>query len=186
MSPNRNGDLNKEEIEIKLKNYLGADTILWVNHGYLAGDDTDSHIDTLVRFAPHDTLLYVGTDDETDEHYEELSAMKEDLRNFKTKDGSPYHLIEMPLPDPIYDESGERLPATYANFLILNNAVLMPVYGQKDKDELAAQILKIAFPNHIIETVDCRALIRQHGSLHCATMQLPYEVLSLCETPQIN
>lgn len=183
LSPNRNGDLSREQIESKLCECLGARQVLWVNHGYLAGDDTDSHIDTLARLAPDDTILYVGTDDKSDEHYEELQAMKEDLMSFRTFDGNPYHLVELPLPDPIYDDEGQRLPATYANYLVLNDAVLMPVYGQPHKDDLAAQILRIVFPGHKIERIDCRALIQQHGSLHCATMQLPYEILSLCETP---
>ena len=184
LSPNRNGDLTREEVEKKLCEYLGASRVLWVNHGYLAGDDTDSHIDTLARLAPNDTILFVGVSDQSDEHYVELAKMKEDLSAFRTAEGIPYHLIELPLPDPIYDEDGCRLPATYANFLILNDAILMPTYGQKNKDELALQIMQNAFPEYKIETIDCRALIRQHGSLHCATMQLPFEVLSLCETPE--
>lgn len=186
MSPNRNGDLDHDEIEQTLKACLGVNRVLWLDHGALEGDDTDSHIDTLARFAANDTIVYVGTDDKTDSHYDELSRMRKDLRSFRTADGKPYNLIELPLPDPIYDEDGNRLPATYANFLILNEAVLMPTYGQECKDRLAAQILKTAFPNHTIETVDCRAFIRQHGSLHCATMQLPYEILSSCPTPSVS
>jgi len=186
MSPNRNGDLDRDSIEKKLKAYLGVNRILWLGHGTLDGDDTDSHIDTLARFVANDTIVYVGTDDKNDSHFDELARMREDLLAFRTVDGQPYHLIELPLPDPIYDEDGNRLPATYANFLILNDAVLMPIYGQERKDRLAAQILKIAFPNHTIETVDCRALIEQHGSLHCATMQLPYEIISLCPTPSAS
>ncbi len=186
MSPNRNGDMSRADIEKYLKDTLNIERVLWVDHGALEGDDTDSHIDTLARFAPDDTILYVGTDDETDSHYDELRRMLDDLKSFRTADGRPYHLIELPLPDPIRDAEGNRLPATYANFLILNDAVLMPTYDQPRKDRLAAQILKIAFPNHTIETVDCRALIEQHGSLHCATMQLPYEILSVCPTPYVS
>lgn len=171
MSPNRNGDLTKGEIEHKLCETFGADRVLWLDHGALAGDDTDSHIDTLARLAPENTILYVGCDDRDDEHYEELKKMEAQILSLKRKDGMPYNCIALPLPDPIYDEDGERLPATYANFLILNKAVLVPVYGQKRKDELALQMMKIVFPDHEIIGIDCNALIKQHGSLHCVTMQ---------------
>lgn len=179
MSPNRNGDLSKSEIEHKLRNVLGVDHILWLDHGALAGDDTDSHIDTLARLAPHDTIVYVGCDDSEDEHYDELRRMKSQLMELRTKEGCPFNLVELPLPDAIYDEDGERLPATYANFLILNDVILLPVYAQPKKDFLALQILKIAFPEHDIIQVDCRALIKQHGSLHCVTMQVPDDILPI-------
>lgn len=185
MSPNRNGEMSQEDIESYLKENLGAKQVLWVNYGYLSGDDTDSHIDTLARLAPGDTIIYVGTNDKSDEHFGELHKMKEELMNFRNLAGQPFNLLELPLPDPIYDEDGCRLPATYANYLVLENVLFMPIYNQVEKDELAKQILQIAFPEHIIEQVDCTALIQQHGSLHCATMQLPYEILSLCETPKI-
>ena len=99
--------------------------------------------------------------------------MEEQILSFRRPDGLPYNVVALPLPDPIFDEDGMRLPATYANFLILNDAVLLPVYNQPKKDFLAAQMLKIAFPDHEIISIDCRALIRQHGSLHCVTMQYP-------------
>ena len=171
MSPNRNGDLSKEEIEQRLRETLGAERVMWLDHGALAGDDTDSHIDTLARLAPEDTILYVGCDDQEDMHYEELKKMEEQVLALRRENGMPYNCIALPLPDAIYDEDGERLPATYANFLILNDAVLVPIYGQKRKDELALQMMKIVFPNHEIVGIDCNALIKQHGSLHCVTMQ---------------
>jgi len=179
LSPNRNGDLSREQIELYLGESLGAKRVLWVNHGYLAGDDTDSHIDTLARLAPDDTILYVRCDNPADEHYKELSLMEQDLKAFRTAAGQPYNLVALPLPDPIYDEDGERLPATYANFLITDNAILLPTYGQPDNDRLASQIMQIAFPDRNVITVDCRPLIRQHGSLHCVTMQLPKEILPI-------
>ncbi len=178
LSPNRNAALTKEQIQSYLKERFNARQILWLEHGALAGDDTDSHIDTLARFAPHDTIIYVGCDDSEDEHYQELQAMKRELMDMRTLDGMPFNLIELPLPDPIYDENGNRLPATYANFLATPNAVIMPVYGQPMKDRLAEQIVQIAFNTPVI-TVDCNALIRQHGSLHCVTMQLPQQILSI-------
>lgn len=177
LSPNRNGDLSKEEIEQVLSSTFGVKNILWLDYGFLEGDDTDSHIDTLARIAPNDTIVYVGTNDEADVHYEALQSMKHQLMQFTTQDGNPFNLIELPLPDAIYDEDGYRLPATYANFLIMNKSVIMPIYNQPQKDLLATQIMQIAFPNHKIITVDCNALIKQHGSLHCVTMQLPKEIL---------
>ncbi len=177
LSPNRNGDLSKEEIEQVLSSTFGVKKILWLDYGFLEGDDTDSHIDTLARIAPNDTIVYVGTNDEADVHYEALQSMKHQLMQFTTQDGNPFNLIELPLPDAIYDEDGYRLPATYANFLIMNKSVIMPIYNQPQKDLLATQIMQIAFPNHKIITVDCNALIKQHGSLHCVTMQLPKEIL---------
>ncbi len=179
LSPNRNGEMSRDDIERYLVRQFGLNKVLWLDYGYLAGDDTDSHIDTLARLAPDDTILYVGCDDEADEHYDELSSMKHQLMQFRTVDGCPFNLVELPMPDAIYDEEGQRLPATYANFLILNRSILMPSYVQPRKDELAAKILKIAFPDHEVKMIDCRALIKQHGSLHCVTMQVPREILPI-------
>ena len=179
LSPNRNGEMSRDEIGRYLADRFNLDKVLWLDHGYLAGDDTDSHIDTLARLVPDDTIIYVGCDDTADEHYESLLAMKRQLAGMTTKEGTPFNLIELPLPDAVYDEDGMRLPATYANFLILNESVLMPSYGQPKKDLLASQILKIAFPGREIRMIDCRALIKQHGSLHCVTMQLPENTLPI-------
>lgn len=179
LSPNRNGAMSRDEIEEYLKSRFGLDRVLWLDYGALEGDDTDSHIDTLARLAPNDTILYVGTDDVTDSHYDELNKMKLQLQSFVTASGQPYNLIELPLPDAVYDEEGNRLPATYANFLIMNHSILMPVYRQPQKDELAAQIIKIAFPDHQVVKIDCSVLIKQHGSLHCVTMQVPETILPI-------
>jgi agmatine/peptidylarginine deiminase len=177
-APNRN-DENRGQLEASLKTYFWAERVLWLNHGYLAGDDTDSHIDTLARFCPDDTIAYVQCLDEQDEHFSALKAMEADLQSFRTPEGEPYRLLPLPLPRPIHDEDGERLPATYANFLILNEAVLMPTYGQPDLDAQAQEVLAQAFPGREIVGIDCRPLIRQHGSLHCVTMQYPQEVFRL-------
>ncbi|WP_304683469.1 agmatine deiminase family protein [uncultured Muribaculum sp.] len=179
LSPNRNGAMSRDEIEEYLKSRFGLDRVLWLDYGALEGDDTDSHIDTLARLTPNDTILYVGTDDVTDSHYDELNKMKLQLQLFVTASGQPYNLIELPLPDAVYDEEGNRLPATYANFLIMNHSILMPVYRQPQKDELAAQIIKIAFPDHQVVKIDCSVLIKQHGSLHCVTMQVPETILPI-------
>lgn len=177
LSPNRNGGWSKERIETYLKEQLGAEQMLWLDFGYLAGDDTDSHIDTLARLAPNNTILYVECNDSEDEHYEQLLAMKEQLATFETLYGKPYRLIALPMADAIYDEEGERLPATYANYLVVNGAVLYPTYAQPTNDHLAAEAIAQAFPTHEIVGIDCRALIKQHGSLHCVTMQYPTNVL---------
>ena len=173
----REGDriplVDRMQVELFLQDSLGVERILWLKHGYLAGDDTDSHIDTLARLCPDNTIVYVQSRDENDEHHAALTAMESELRTFRTATGQPYQLIPVPMPDPIFDEEGERLPATYANFLIMNKAVLMPTYAQPVHDEAAQRALQTAFPHHEIVGIDCRSLIRQHGSLHCATMQYP-------------
>lgn len=169
---------DKAQVEALLKERLGVERILWLHHGYLAGDDTDSHIDTLARLCPNDTIIYVQCTDTADEHYEALAAMERELQAFRTLEGKPYRLIPVPLPDACYDEE-ERLPATYANFLIMNKVVLVPTYAQPEKDALALKNIQKAFPEREIIGVDCRALIRQHGSLHCATMQFPREVFRI-------
>lgn len=177
LNPNRNPQLDKAHKEALLKERLGIDRVLWLDHGYLAGDDTDSHIDTLARLCPNNTIVYVRCTDPTDEHYPALQAMEEQLRTFTTAKGDPYKLIALPMAQAVYDENGERLPATYANYLVMNHAVLYPTYAQPDNDAQAARALRQAFPDRDIVGVDCRALIRQHGSLHCVTMQYPWGVL---------
>ena len=172
---NRNEYLHQEQLEYHLKELLGIDRILWLEYGYLAGDDTDSHIDTLARFCDGQTIAYVQCTNDTDEHYVELNAMEAQLKTFCTADGQPYRLVPLPMADKIMWE-GERLPATYANFLIINGAVLMPCY-QSNKDEIAKKALQEAFPDREIVGIDCRALIKQHGSLHCVTMQYPEGVI---------
>lgn len=173
LSPNRNGEFTREQVSSYLREAFGVERVLWLDHGALAGDDTDSHIDTLARLAPHDTIFYVGCGEEGDRNNDSLAKMREQLMTLRTLAGLPYNLVELPLPDPIYDEDGLQLPATYANFLITPRSVLLPVYNQPKKDFLAQQIMKIAFPTYDIIPIDCRALIRQHGSLHCVTMQFP-------------
>jgi len=182
LTPTRNGGnpRTRAEVEQKLRQILGATKVLWLDHGDIIGDDTDGHIDTIARFAPDNIILYCGQGQgsESDEQSHALRGVAECLAGFTTCDNKPFNLIELPMPDPVYDPvDGHRLPATYANFLILNDAILLPVYGQPLNDKHAAMTLRVAFPDHIIEPVDCRALIRQHGSLHCATMQIPADVL---------
>lgn len=176
LSPNRNGQMNRVEIENYLCSKFQLQRVLWLDHGYLAGDDTDSHIDTLARLCPADTIAYVKCSNPEDEHFEALKKMEEQLQNFRTIAGEPYRLLALPMVDKI-EENGERLPATYANFLIMNDAVLYPTYNQSENDATAAEVLKQAFPGREIVGIDCRALIKQHGSLHCVTMQYPVGVI---------
>lgn len=170
LAKNRNDFLNKDEIEVMLIETLGAKKILWLNYGYLKGDDTDSHIDTLARFISQDTIAYITCDDKNDEHYEALKKMEEELKNLKDLNNKPFNLVALPFVTPKFYEN-ERLPATYANFLFVNNALLVPTYNDKN-DELALKILQNALPNKKVIGIDCSALIRQHGSLHCISMQL--------------
>ena len=126
--------------------YLGAKRVLWLDHGYLAGDDTDSHIDTLARFVNKETIAYVKCNDKDDAHFEALQKMETQLKEFKTKEGKPYRLIALPMTDAIYNEEGQRLPATYANFLITNDALIYPTYGDKN-DSTAGEVFKVLFPD---------------------------------------
>lgn len=176
LTPTRNPAYDRAGIEHQLRKHLGAERVLWLNHGFLAGDDTDSHIDTLARFVAPDHICYVACDDPEDEHYSALTAMAEELREFRQPNGAPYTLTALPLPDPVFDDEGHRLPATYANFLIINGAVLMPTYGTA-QDQEAERILADVFSDRDIIPIDCRALVLQHGSLHCVTMQIPEGVV---------
>lgn len=183
LAPHRNQPLTRENIDSLLRNFFQVRNVVWLDHGNLVGDDTDGHIDTIVRVAPHDTLLYVGCDDEEDEQYEDFQALEKQLLKLFTYEGYPYRLLKLPMPDAIYDEGdrlttdrnskGDRLPATYANFLILNGAVIYPTYNQPEKDEEAKRQIQLAFPDRDVIGVDSLTIIRQHGSIHCLTMQLP-------------
>ena len=170
LSKNRNKK-TKKKIEQYLLDTFAVKRILWLNHGYLSGDDTDSHIDTLARFCDENTIAFVECNDEADEHFEELNKMKHELTLFKTLEGKPYRLIALPMADFV-EENGERLPATYANFLIMNEIVLMPFYNSP-KDNLAKLQLEKAFPSRKVIGINCLPLVKQHGSLHCITMQYP-------------
>ena len=173
MAPHRNQPMNQEEVEACLKKMLHVERVLWLDHGNLIGDDTDGHVDTIARLAPNNTIVYMQCTDTDDEQYADLKAMEEQIAALRTAEGEPYRMLALPSPAPIFDEDGERLPATYANFLIINGSVLYPTYAQPENDKLAAEVLAKAFPNYEIVGIDCRALIKQHGSLHCVTMQYP-------------
>ena len=172
LSKNRNEHLSQDEIEFFLKKILHVEKVLWLNHGFLEGDDTDSHIDTLARFCNENTIAYIRCTDSSDIHFDALRKMEAELKQLTDQYGKPFTLVPLPFTDAIVDEDGERLPATYANFLILNKAVLLPVY-EVQQDAEAIEIMKQLFPEREIIPINSRALIRQHGSIHCISMQFP-------------
>lgn len=176
LGPNRNPHLSKSGIEDFLCRVLGANRILWLENGHMDGDDTDSHVDTLARFCPEDTIVHTACDDVSDEHHASLEAMADELRSFRTPGNRPYRLLPLPWPEPVHDETGQRLPATYANFLVVNGAVLVPAYGGP-KDRIAVEVLREAFPGREITGINCLPLLPGRGSLHCITMQIPEGVL---------
>ena len=178
-SKNRNERLSKATFMAAIEALLGADRLLVLENGYLEGDDTDGHVDTLARFCDPETIAYVQCTDPDDSHFDELLAMERELLALRTAEGKPYRLISLPMAEPVFDEDGYQLPATYANFLILNGAVLVPAYGNDELDEQAREVLQTAFPDREIISVDCLPLIQQGGAIHCATMQYPAGVLNV-------
>jgi agmatine/peptidylarginine deiminase len=172
LNPNRNKGLTQQDIESQLMQHFGAKRVLWLDQENLSGDDTDAHIDTLARFCSADTIAYTSCDDVGDKHYASLKNMESQLQAFRSPNNEAYKLVSLPMPKPIYDEDGNRLPANYANFLIINNAVMVPVYDDA-MDETALQRLAGCFPKHKIIATPCRPLVHQYGSLHCMTMQFP-------------
>ena len=175
LSPHRN-QFKKTEIENQLTSLFNIKSFIWLNNGYLLGDDTDAHIDTLARFCDENTIVYTHCDDHNDSHYMPLKNMEKDLQAATRKISDNLKLIPLPLPGAMYSTDGKRLPATYANFLIINDAVLAPVYDC-ETDDAAMAVLQQCFPDRALVKINCRALIEQYGSLHCVTMQLPDGVL---------
>lgn len=171
LAPNRNQPMDKKQIEKELLKRLCAKRIIWIEHGQLIGDDTDGHIDTIVRFAPDDTIVFVDCEDKNDPQYNDFKLLKEQLQSLKAAGGKPYRLISLPMPEPIYDGE-DRLPATYANFLIINDAVIVPTYKQPENDRKALSAIAQVFPKRKIIAIDGSTIIRQHGSVHCLTMQI--------------
>lgn len=176
LHPSRNPGLGRGGIEERLSTDLGITRFLWIEHGYLEGDDTDAHIDTLARLCPGDVIAYQRCDDSGDSHYQDLVAMELELQCLTRADGKPFTLIPLPWPAPRHDGSGARLPLSYANFLVFNNAVFVPLYDD-EQDGVALEQVARAFPGYTVEGVNCLPLITQHGSLHCITMQLPRGVI---------
>lgn len=170
LAPNRNQPMAKAELERELLKRLCARRIIWLDHGKLIGDDTDGHIDTIARFAPDDTIIYVGCDDKKDPQYDDFALFEMQLQRLRTLGGEPYRLVRLPMPEPMYDGI-DRLPATYANFFVVNGAVIVPTYRQPTLDRKAQSLIGHAFPGREVIGIDSSTIIRQHGSIHCLTMQ---------------
>ena len=170
-SDNRNEYLTKEEIECELKQAFGLKRVLWVESGGISGDDTDSHIDILARFCDPETIAYVQSDNPDDPDHEELMNMQTQLQSFRTAQGKPYRLVPLPKPEQMFLDD-YPLPASYANFLIINGAVLVPGTGSP-LDETVCERLQKVFTDREVIVIDCRPLLSGHGGLHCVTMQLP-------------
>lgn len=172
----RHPGLDATALQKKLAAMLGVERVLLLTSGELQGDDTDAHIDTLARFAPERTIVFQACNDPNDPHYAGLAAMRDELAALRDRDGQPYRLHALPWAEPIHAADGRRLAASYANFLIVNRAVLMPAYGDR-ADAEAVRVLALAFPGREVVAVPARPLIEQNGSLHCVTMQLPQGVI---------
>lgn len=175
LSPTRNARMERDDWQRLFARHMGIERTLWLDEGELLGDDTDGHIDMLARFCSAATIAYTSCERRDDPQYQSLAKMEQQLRTLRRADGQPYELVPLPVPAPRHDEQGQRLPASYANFLIINGAVLVPVYGAPE-DAIALERLAHCFPDRRIHGVNCEAAIAQHGSLHCLTMQLPREV----------
>jgi agmatine/peptidylarginine deiminase len=171
LTSTRNPGLDRTGWERELHCRLGAKRVVWLEHGWLAGDDTDGHVDMLARFTAPDTIAYTSCTDAHDEHHAALEQLLAQLKTLRMPDGRPYSLVPLPIPPAKHDTGGRRLPASYANFLILNGAVLAPVYGDT-ADEIALNRLRGCFPGREIVPINALPLIRQGGSVHCATMQI--------------
>ena len=171
LSETRNPDMLESDYEILFSRIFGSRQVHWIENSMLIGDDTDGHIDMLARFCDEKTIAYTSCNDREDPHFESLQRMEEELRSFKTIDRQSYKLAPLPLPEAKLNINGKRLPASYANFLIINNAVLVPTYAD-DNDVIAIKVLSHCFPDRAIIGINALPIIEQFGSLHCLTMQL--------------
>ncbi|MBS0662493.1 MAG: agmatine deiminase family protein [Verrucomicrobia bacterium] len=171
LNPNRNPALSRAEIEQMLRDQLGVEQILWLGDG-IAGDDTDGHVDDLTRFFSGDGIVTVVERNRRDVNYAALRENRERLSGLRTPGGKRFRIVELPMPAPVYCE-GQRLPASYANFLVINGAVLMPAFRQPRRDAEAAETLGACFPGRQIVPIDCVELVWGLGTLHCISQQQP-------------
>ena len=148
LSAARNPDLDESDWERLLGDWFGVDQVHWLDHGRLEGDDTDGHVDMLARFAPEDTILHASCDDPNDPHHSWLGELAAELKALRTRASQPYRLLPLPLPPAILDREGRRLPASYANFLVINDAVLVPSYGASDHDTYAVSYTHLTLPTN--------------------------------------
>lgn len=178
LSQTRNPQLGETDYEQVFAGAFGTQRVFWVEHGELEGDDTDGHIDMLARFCDSRTIAFTSCERKDDSHYPTLQALEDELTNLRTGENEAYRLVPLPIPDAIYNEGGRRLPASYANFLIINGAVLVPCYQDRNDERVLAS-LQDCFPEREIIGIDARAVIEQNGSLHCLSMQLPRGTLAI-------
>ena len=169
LNPNRNPNLNRAEIETRLRDYLGAREILWLGEG-IEGDDTDGHIDDLARFVSGRTILTVVEENRDDKNYEPLRENLARLRKMKIGNRK-IDIVTLPMPNKIVREN-LRLPASYANFYIANSCVILPTFADAN-DRIALSILQKLFPDRRVIGIDCRELIWGLGTFHCLTQQQP-------------
>jgi agmatine deiminase len=170
LNRNRNPELSREDIERNLKDFLGVRHVLWLGDG-IEGDDTDGHVDDLTRFVDSRTVVTVLEDDPTDPNHAVLTENLERLQGMVDQDGTPLRILTLPMPRPLWYE-GQRLPASYANFYIGNQVVLMPAYDP-ERDGIAARVLQECFPTRHVVSVDCSDLVWGLGAFHCVTQQWP-------------
>lgn len=171
LNPNRNPHLSREDIEQSLRDFLGVKTIMWLGDG-IEGDDTDGHVDDLSRFYRPDGIVTAVESNPRDINFRALRENLDRLRSLRTPAGKKFKIVELPMPAPLY-HGKQRLPATHANFLVLNGAVLMPAFGNAKRDRQAAEILGDCFPRREIVPVDCRDLVIGRGTLHCISQHQP-------------
>jgi agmatine deiminase len=171
LNPNRNPWLTRAEIEQRLRDFLGVKLVHWLGDG-IVGDDTDGHVDDLARFFSTDGIVTAVESNRKDINYPMLSDNLDRLKSLRNAAGRRYRIVELPMPKPVYREA-RRLPATYANFLVLNGAVLMPTFRQPRSDARAAAILASCFPGREIVPIDCVDLVWGRGTLHCISQQQP-------------
>ena len=170
LNPNRNPQLNQQEIEEYLCNFYGMEQVLWVDDG-IVGDDTDGHIDDTIRFVNADTVITVIEENRNDENYEVLQQNLRQLKEMRLLDGRQLNIVEIPMPDPVIWEE-QRLPASYANFYIANKSVIIPTF-RSDKDDKVLQIIQECFPGREVVGIDSTDIIWGLGSFHCLSQQEP-------------
>ncbi|HXQ80014.1 MAG TPA: agmatine deiminase family protein [Opitutaceae bacterium] len=171
LNRNRNPGLTRAQIERNLRDYLGVRTILWLGGGIL-GDDTDGHVDDLTRFFSEGGLVTAVESNRRDPNHGPLAANLERLRALRTPSGGRFRVVELPMPSPV-GRAGRRLPASYANFLVINGAVLMPSFRQPRRDRQAAEVLASCYPGREVVPIDCLELVLGLGTLHCISQQQP-------------